>query len=84
LEHINYDLLIKRFRESGLKSCELADLTGISRNTISNVLYGKNTPSYYVIFHLARALQLSPFDIINIFFSYFNLSTPDDFEELTL
>lgn len=65
---MNTELLMMRFRQSGLNYSELANCTEVSRNTIHNVLFGRTNPSYYVTTRLAEVLDLSNGDIIAIFF----------------
>ena len=70
---VNTELLMKRFKQSGLTYNQLAQYTKVSRNTIYNVMYGRTTPSYFVTTQLAEALDLSSTDIMCIFFPMIKL-----------
>lgn len=69
---VNTELLMMRFRQSGLKFNELANNTEVSRNTIHNVMFGRTKPSYHVVTRLAESLNLSTDDIMAIFFPNIN------------
>jgi len=65
---MNNELLQEIFDRSGYTTTELADLVGISRNTVHNIMYGVTSPSYYVLSGLANVLELSIEEIMAIFF----------------
>jgi len=65
---VNYELLQEIFDRSGYTSTELAELVGISRNTVHNIMYGLTSPSYYAMAGLAEVLKLSIEEIMAIFF----------------
>jgi len=65
---MNNELLQEIFDRSGYTTTELADLVGISRNTVHNIMYGVTSPSYYVLSGLADVLELSNEEIMAIFF----------------
>jgi len=65
---MNNELLQEIFDRSGYTTTELANLVGISRNTVHNIMYGVTSPSYYVLAGLADVLELSNEEIMAIFF----------------
>jgi len=65
---MNNELLQEIFDRSGYTTTELADLVGISRNTVHNIMYGVTSPSYYVLAGLVDVLELSNEEIMAIFF----------------
>lgn len=67
---VNTELLKKRFEQSPLNYSDLARMTGLSRSTIYNVIFGETTPTLYVMSRLSIALELSKDDIIAIFHPY--------------
>jgi len=78
MEAINTELLLDRFKQSGLKYIELASIINVSRNTIHNIMSGRTKPSYYATISLAEALDLTPEDIIAIFFPNIKLRERND------
>lgn len=68
MESIDTELLQAVFVESDYTYTELANVVGISRNTVHNIMFGLTSPSYYVITSIAAALELSEEEIIAIFF----------------
>lgn len=78
METINTELLLDRFKQSGLKYIELASIINVSRNTIHNIMSGRTKPSYYATISLAEALDLTHEDIIAIFFPNIKLRERDN------
>lgn len=77
---INTNLLRAKIIGCGLNNGELAMLVGVNPGTISNMLLGKNYPSYYVLRRIICILKLDPSDFYEIFFS----STLSEIGELKL
>lgn len=77
------ELLLERFRQSGFNYSELANEIDISRNTIHNIMFGRTSPSYYVLTSIAEALKLSQEDIISIFFPNLNFIQEVSNDKLT-
>ncbi len=69
---IDYELLLKRFRQSEYNYNRLAQNVNVSRNTIRNIMSGRTTPSHYCSASIAEALELTHEDIIAIFFPNIN------------
>ena len=69
MEVINRNLLKARIAECGLNNGIVAQLIGVNRGTISNILNGKTKPSYDVINGLIFTLNLTSEDCYKIFFS---------------
>lgn len=67
--YVNENLLRSKMSEKGFNISSLADITGINRDTISNVLYSKTAPSYPVINILYFTLEMTPEEGIAIFFN---------------
>lgn len=67
---INTSLLRSIIKEGGYNSNTLAEEILVSPDTISNLLTGKHTPSYYVQTSLFCCLNLTGDEFINIFFSH--------------
>jgi len=57
-------------QRSGLSISQLADLTGLRRDTITHLEHGKEEPQPYVLRRLAAALSASSADL-------FGLGAPD-------
>jgi len=72
LHIINYELLLKRLRQSEFNYSRLAEDVNVSRNTIRNIMSGRTTPSHYCSASIAEALELTHEDIIAIFFPNIN------------
>lgn len=68
MEVINRNLLKARIAECGLNNGIVAQLIGVNRGTISNILNGKTKPSYDVINGLIFTLNLTSEDCYKIFF----------------
>jgi DNA-binding Xre family transcriptional regulator len=51
--------LIRMMRRKCINQAELSERTGIAQPQISNYLNGKNTPSFYVVDKIAKALKCS-------------------------
>jgi len=83
VEIINTELLLDRFKQSGLKYIELAGIINVSRNTIHNIMSGRTNPSHYVAINLAKALDLTHEDIIAIFFPNIKVKEGTTHDELT-
>lgn len=68
---INYEIdsgaLQKSMLDRKVKSGQLADEIGISRNTMSRTLMGHTIPSLEVVDLICRCLKLTDFEILNIF-----------------
>ena len=68
MEIINKNLLKAKIAECGLNNGVLAQLIGVNRGTISNILNGKTKPSYDVINGMIFTLNLTSEDCFKIFF----------------
>lgn len=64
---IDRDALLWAMQRRALKSCQVADAIGISRNTISRIIQGHTSPSLTVIQLLSDYLRLSAEEITSIF-----------------
>lgn len=50
---------------SGLTYSEISDLTGVSKNSLSNYANGRSTPSAYAVYRIARVLGCSSSEFID-------------------
>lgn len=78
---INNKKLHRLFEETNFTYSELAENIGISRNTVHNIMFGLTNPSYYVIVSLAEALNLTPEEIMAVFFP--NMNSEDSMGKLS-
>jgi transcriptional regulator with XRE-family HTH domain len=53
-------------QRSGLSISQLADLTGLRRDTITHLEHGKEEPQPYVLRRLANALSASSADLLGL------------------
>lgn len=72
---INVQLLRQMIVARGFNNCILANMIGVSPMTISNVLTGKNFPSYYVLSGFRFSLNLDDDEFNDIFFPDFRKGT---------
>lgn len=54
---------------SGLTNESLANKIQVNRGTISNILTGKTKPSYQVVNGCFHVLNLSPIEVVEIFYA---------------
>lgn len=74
MEVVNRNLLKARIAECGLNNGLLAEIIGVNRGTISNIINGKTRPSYDVINGIIFTLNLTSEDCFKIFFSVNTIS----------
>ncbi len=67
--YVDKNLLLSKMSLRGYNISSLAEATGINRDTISNVLNGKTSPSYPVMNAIFYELKLTPQEAVDIFFS---------------
>lgn len=65
---IDNELLFKYMEQTGLNYSDISKRTTISRNTLYNILWGRNYPSYSVMSTLADSLEFTQAEFIAIFF----------------
>jgi putative transcriptional regulator len=71
--HINNNIRKFRFHNNEMTQQELADKTGVTRQTIVAIEQGKYSPSLELAFRIARVFS-SPLEEV---FSYISEDTPD-------
>lgn len=69
LKIVNTQKLREKILEKGLTNQGLAEKIEVDRKTISNLMTGKNNPSYTLIVCCCDALNLTPNEISEIFFA---------------
>lgn len=69
---IDNELLSKYIKKTGLNYSQLSKQTTISRNTLYNITWGRNCPSYSVMSILADSLEFTQSDFIATFFPNVN------------
>lgn len=65
---INANLLRSKMALHGFNIDTLANETGLNRDTVSNILNGKNSPSYSAMNAIFYTLKLTPEEATQIFF----------------
>lgn len=65
---INKNKLRGRIFTSGYNLATFADAMELNRNTICNIVNGKNQPSYFVLIQIIDTLQLTSEEFNEIFF----------------
>ena len=66
---VNRQIFDAKLKALDLNYCMLAQMTGISRGTLSNILNGKTKPSYNVMNLIYYMLSLSPEETVDLFFN---------------
>lgn len=69
---INNELLFEYIKQTGLNYSDISKKTAISRNTLYNIMWGRNCPSYSVMTALADYLEFTQAEFIDIFFPAVN------------
>ena len=59
IEKLGFNIKIERLRKK-LSQLQLAELAHISVETVKKVENGRQTPSVFVFFDIAKALEISP------------------------
>ena len=65
---MDHKRLQKTINASGHNYTKIAKDSGISRNTVYNIMYGMTDPSHYAMKRLALTLELAGEEFIAIFF----------------
>ena len=66
---INGNKLAGKIVEKGYNYGTVAEEVGVDRNTISSAIAGKYSPSYKVMNALYYVLELTPGEVVDIFFA---------------
>lgn len=67
-KQINLEFIKKRMSEKGVRQKDIADLTGLSKVSISTILTGKSKMTALFALALSDALELSNAEILEVFF----------------
>lgn len=65
---MDHKRLQKTINASGYNYTKIAERSGLSRNTVYNIMYGMTDPSHYATNRLALTLELAGEEFIAIFF----------------
>lgn len=69
MKFVDNKMFFDYVEETGLSYSEISEKTMISRNTLYNILWNRNYPSYSVLTTLADFLEFTQEEFIAIFFS---------------